>query len=199
MFLLELLFIAKYSMHQEILKWQQIVEGKTETLSLESLPYGKSDLAPSISKNTIDYHYAELARGYVTRFNKGEGDKDFNRAGAFLHNTLFPQYQKPTSKNDPTGPASEFIVKHFKTYDKFKEEFAKVAMSIQGSGWAYLSKSGKIKTIVNHEIKEDIVLLIDWWEHSFQFDYKSDKAKYLENQWKIINWNVISSRVGLGS
>ena len=186
-------------MHQEILKWQQIVEGKTETLSLESLPYGKSDLAPSISKNTIDYHYAELARGYVTRFNKGEGDKDFNRAGAFLHNTLFPQYQKPTNKNTPTGPASEFIVKYFKTYDKFKEEFAKVAMSIQGSGWAYLSKSGKIKTIVNHEIKEDIVLLIDWWEHSFQFDYGSDKAKYLENQWKIINWNVISSRVGLGS
>lgn len=186
-------------MHQEILKWQQIVEGKTEILSLESLPYGKNDLAPAISKQTIDYHYSELAQGYVTRFNKSEGDRDFNRAGAFLHNTLFPQYQKPTNNNDPTGPVSEFIVKNFKTYRQFKEAFAKMAMSIQGSGWVYLAKNGKIKTIVNHEIKEDIVLLIDWWEHAFQGDYGSDKKSYLNNQWKIINWNVISSRIGLAS
>lgn len=186
-------------MHQEILRWQQIVEGKKETLSLKSLPYGRNDLSPAISKKTIDYHYAELAQGYVTRFNKSEGDKDFNRAGAFLHNILFPQYQKPTSNNTPTGPAAEFIVKHFKTYEKFKEAFVKVAMAIQGSGWAYLAKNGKIKTIKNHEIKEDIVLLIDWWEHAFQGDYGSDKKSYLNNQWKIINWNVISSRIGLAS
>jgi superoxide dismutase len=40
---------------------------------------------------------------------------------------------------------------------------------------------------------------VDWWEHAFIIDYGSDKKRYLENQWKIINWNVISSRVGLGS
>ena len=67
-------------------------------------------------------------------------------------------------------------------------------MGIQGSGWVYLSKSGKIKTIVNHEVKKDIVLLIDWWEHAWALDYQSDKKKYLENQWKIINWNHINEQ-----
>ena len=72
-------------------------------------------------------------------------------------------------------------------------------MGIQGSGWVYLAKNGEIKTIKNHQIKNDIILLIDWWEHAWALDYQSDKKKYLENQWKIINWNVISARVGLQS
>jgi superoxide dismutase len=69
-------------------------------------------------------------------------------------------------------------------------------MAIQGSGWVYLAKDGKIKTIKNHEIKKDIVLLIDWWEHSWALDYQSDKKKYLENQWKIINWDHINGLLG---
>ena len=42
----------------------------------------------------------------------------------------------------------------------------------------------------------DIILLVDWWEHAWALDYQSEKKEYLENQWKIMNWNVIGSRVG---
>jgi superoxide dismutase len=42
----------------------------------------------------------------------------------------------------------------------------------------------------------DIILLIDWWEHAWALDYQADKKGYLRNQWKIINWNLIGSRVG---
>ncbi len=52
-------------------------------------------------------------------------------------------------------------------------------MKIQGSGWAYLAYDGKIKTIKNHEVRDDILLLVDWWEHAFILDYGSDKKKYL--------------------
>jgi Fe-Mn family superoxide dismutase len=179
------------------IKWT-LNEGKTpKTLELLPLTYKKDDLDPAISEDTINYHYGKLAKSYVTRFNDGEGDADFNEAGAFLHNILFQQYAAPTNGNAPTGSSSEFIVKHWKTFEKFQEEFSKVAMGIQGSGWVYLADDGKIKIIVNHEIKQDIVLLIDWWEHAWALDYQSDKKKYLQNQWKIINWNLISSRIGL--
>ena len=173
-------------------------EGKTpKTLEQLPLPYKKDALDPSISEDTMNYHYGKLYKAYVNRFNDGEGDADFNEAGAFLHRILFEQYQEPSNANQPDGPAGEFITKHFKTFDRFKEAFFKEAMGIQGSGWAYLARDGKIKTIANHEIKMDIVLLIDWWEHSFVLDYLADKKSYLNNQWKIINWNVISSRIGL--
>jgi Fe-Mn family superoxide dismutase len=168
-------------------------------LELLPLPYAKGDLDPAISEDTVFYHYNKLAQAYVDRYNKGEGDLDFNEAGAFLHNILFPQYQRMAPSNEPNGTILEFINKHYKSFDNFKKEFLKVAMSIQGSGWVYLAKDGEIKTITNHAIRQDIILLVDWWEHAWAIDYKWDKKKYLENQWKIMNWNVISAKVGLAS
>ena len=89
-----------------------------------------------------------------------------------------------------------FINKHYGDYDSMKSEFETEAMKIQGSGWIYLATDGKIKTIVNHQVRNDILLLIDWWEHAWILDYSSDKKKYLKEQWKIINWNVINTRWG---
>lgn len=170
-----------------------ITEGKPASLSIDALPYGMNDLSPALSKEALNYHYEHLAKTYAKRYNAGEGDPVFNEAGVFLHNILFQQYQESTgSKNQPTGKSLELIEKHFKSFDKFKEAFENVAMSIQGSGWVYLAKDGKIKTITNHAIKKDIVVLVDWWEHAWALDYQYDKKKYLENQWKIINWEHVN-------
>jgi Fe-Mn family superoxide dismutase len=169
-------------------------EGKEHKLEILPLPYDHNELAPSISEDTINYHYGKLAKTYAERYNNGEGDATFNEAGVFLHNILFQQYQSPKSSNKPVGKILEVIEERYKSFDNFKEEFAKVAMSVQGSGWVYLAKDSTIKTIANHTIKKDIVLLIDWWEHAWALDYQHDKKKYLENQWKIINWEHINVR-----
>jgi len=173
-------------------------EGKAHVLEIEPLPYDAKKLDPSISENTIDYHYGKLAKTYAERYNKGEGDPDFNEAGVFLHNILFQQYQEYSSSNKPSGRVLEFIEEHYSSFDKFKEEFTKTAMSIQGSGWIYLAKDGKIKTITNHQIKKDILILVDWWEHAWALDYQADKKKYLENQWKIVNWEKVNGLLRQG-
>ena len=173
-----------------------IAEGRTpKDLTQLELDYSRAGLDPSLSKEAVDYHYGILYKAYVDRFNKGEGNYDFNEAGAFLHNIYFGQFKNYSSTNTPEGFILDFINTHFKSWDKFKEEFEKTAMEIQGSGWVYLAKNGEIKTIKNHEIKKDIVLLIDWWEHAFNIDYKADKKKYLANQWKIIDWTKINKNM----
>ena len=175
---------------------KKISEGKSlKELEQATLPYARDGLGRSLSKQALDYHFGKLYKSYVDRFNKGEGDLDFNEAGAFLHNIYFTQFKSPKGSNAPTGVSEEFIDQHFKSFDKFKEEFEKTAMGIQGSGWVYLARDGKIKTIVNHQIKQDIVLLIDWWEHAWALDYQADKKKYLDNQWKIINWDIINAKL----
>jgi Fe-Mn family superoxide dismutase len=175
---------------------QFITEGRPASLTILPLPYGVNELSPAISKDTLDYHYENLAKTYAKRYNAGEGDPVFNEAGVFLHNILFQQYQESTGNlNKPVGKVLDLIETHYKTFDKFKDEFEKVAMSLQGSGWVYLSKDGKIKTITNHAIKKDIVVLVDWWEHAFSLDYQHDKKKYLDNQWKIINWEHVNGRI----
>jgi Fe-Mn family superoxide dismutase len=172
-----------------------ITENKEhKTLKQASLSYNKSDLGRSLSKRAMDYHYGKLYKAYVDRFNNNEGDADFNEAGAFLHNIYFSQFRPPKGSNKPDGEILAFIDNHFKSWDSFKESFEKTAMSIQGSGWVYLARNGEIKTITNHQIKQDIILLIDWWEHAWALDYQADKKKYLENQWKIIDWEVINHK-----
>jgi Fe-Mn family superoxide dismutase len=173
-----------------------LVEGKPDKLEIKQLPYDANELAPAMSEDTINYHYGKLAKAYAERYNNNEGDPTFNEAGVFLHNILFQQYQPPMGSNKPVDEILEFINKHYKNFDTFKEAFVKEAMAIQGSGWVYLAKDGKIKTIKNHEIKKDIVLLIDWWEHAWALDYQANKQKYLENQWKIINWEKINGILG---
>ena len=163
-------------------------------LELKSLKYSRGALAPVISSKSMDYHYGTLARGYVERYNDKEGDPVFNEAGAFLHNLFFEQFTSPKNTNRPSGPVAALINKKFGDFTRFKDAVAKAAMSIQGSGWVYLSKNGDIKVIKNHAKRNDIRLLIDWWEHAWYMDYGTDKRKYLDNIWRIINWNVINSR-----
>lgn len=176
------------------MRLQNLTEQK-QMLVQERLPYKRDQLAPVMSEDTINYHYGKLAAGYVDKYNKGEGDAKFNEAGAFLHNIFFPQLKPPTSGNKPTGASMELIVAKFGNFDKFREEIKKVAMGIQGSGWVYLSKKGEIKTIPNHQTRSDIALLIDWWEHAWALDYQSNKAKYLDNIWRVINWDVVNIRL----
>lgn len=174
-----------------------ILNENTPSKELELLPlnYAKTDLEPVFSEDALFYHYNKLAQTYVDRYNKREGDLDFNEAGAFLHNLLFPQFQRIVTSNEPNGPILDFINEKFKSFENFKTKFQEVAMSIQGSGWIYLAKDGEIKIIPNHQIRQDIIFLVDWWEHAWSLDYKWDKKKYLDNQWKIINWIVINARL----
>jgi Fe-Mn family superoxide dismutase len=183
----------------EIRNLIDLVESKNkQDLVLEKLPYSRSGLAPVLSKDTIDYHYGELAKGYVDRYNKGEGDPTFNEAGAFLHNIYFPQLMHPRGSNTPVGASLQLINRKYGSFKDFKEQMKTEAMKIQGSGWIYMSRSGEIKTIKNHQKRTDIALLIDWWEHAWAKDYSSNKAKYFDNIWRCIDWNKVNIRIYAG-
>lgn len=168
---------------------------KHKTLTQDKLNYKQDDLAPSLSRDSVNFHYGKLYKGYVERYNKGEGDSSFNEAGAFLHSLYFGQFKPFKGSNKPDGDTADLINDNFKSWDKFTAEFEKEAIGIQGSGWIYLSKNGQIKTIKNHQIKTDILFLIDWWEHSWVLDYEADKKAYLAGQWKIIDWTIINNRI----
>lgn len=174
-----------------------LIEATTRPAKLETtpLPYGVKDLEPVMSRATLDYHYENLAKGYAKRYNAGEGNADFNRAGSFLHNKFFPQLRAPKPGNRARGASLELIESKFKTWEDFQEQFSEEAMKIQGSGWIYLSTGGDIKTIANHAVRTDICMLVDWWEHAWSLDYQADKAGYLRNMWRIINWDVCNERL----
>tara|TARA_B100000579_G_scaffold241565_1_gene198050 strand:+ start:663 stop:1301 length:639 start_codon:yes stop_codon:yes gene_type:complete len=172
-------------------------EQKEEQLELQALPYKITDLSPVLSKENVDYHYDILSRGYVNRYNNNEGDPDFNYGGAKLHNLWWQQFKpaKETSKFD--GPIKQTIDANYGDLKGLEEKLVEAAMTIQGSGWVYLTKTGTIKTTPNQSYKPDVFMPIDMWEHSFT-DYvpaKDAKVKYIKAVLKLIDWNAINRRL----
>ena len=175
-----------------------LLEAKKEDLVTPTLDYSAGDLDPVLSKETIDYHFGKLAKGYAKRYNADEGDEKFNKNGHLLHAIYFPQFKKPKGANRPTGQVAEFIDRKFGSYEDLKQKMKEEAMKIQGSGWIFVNNNGDIETIKNHELTGDskrVIILIDWWEHAWALDYQADKSKYFDNIWKIMDWSVISQRL----
>ena len=168
------------------------VAAETEVYKIK-LPVAESALSEVFSKETMDLHYGTLYGNYVKKALAGEGE--FQVAGAKLHTLFFQQFQAPKSTNNPTGSSKILIEDKFGSYKAFKDAFTEEAKSIHGSGWCYLSTSGKIKTIQNHKVVTDVAVLVDMWEHSYIIDFLSDKERYLKDIWKIINWDTINTRL----
>lgn len=172
-----------------------LLEEKSKPGDIEPVKLGYSDtsLTPVLGADNLKQHQ-KLWQGYCDRFNKKEGDQEFNYAGYLLHNLFFTQFRQARDNNRPNGPIGNLINSKFKSWENFKEEFASIALDIQGSGWIYLARDGSIKTIPNHQVRSDILILVDWWEHSYLPDYGTDKKRYLQNIWKIIDWNALNTR-----
>jgi superoxide dismutase, Fe-Mn family len=158
------------------------------------LPYGTNALSPVMNPELLNFHYGKLYKGYVDRYNSGEGDAGFNEAGAYLHAIWFGQFRAPGARQ-PHGTILSIIQRNHKNYQDFQKAMTESCMKLQGAGWVYLSKSGQIKTIHNHAKRTDIALLIDMWEHAFQMTYHADKAKYIKNLWRILDWDAINRRL----
>ena len=169
-----------------------LTEGSDSKLTRVKLDFNGSALSPAISSAALKFHYDTLYKRYVDNYNKGD-NKAFNEAGAYLHELYFSQLGRARGIK-PTGAIKNLIERHFDNFIDFKKSFTEVALSLKGSGWVYLSKSGRIQTISNHAKRADIALIIDMWEHSWMPDHHS-KEKYLDAIWKIMDWSKINKRL----
>lgn len=132
-----------------------------------------------------------------------------NNAGGHFNHELF---WKNLSPADKTGTASDKLAaainKAFGSMDEFKKQFSEAAKTRFGSGWAWLIKDGsgglKIVSTPNQdnplmdiaEVKGTPLLGLDVWEHAYYLKYQNRRPEYIENFWKVVNWNAVSERFG---
>lgn len=178
---------------EELKRYRRILEA-SEKYQKVPLPVKKDELAPVLSRTSVEIHYNVLYQRYIDKAIAGKDDS-FVLGGIELHAAFFEQLQKPKNGNKPKGESTVLIIENFGDFASFKEAFKEAALSIQGSGWVYLSKSGKIKTIKDHKPAKDIAMILDMWEHAYTVDYGGNKEKYVNNFWRIINWEVVDARL----
>jgi Fe-Mn family superoxide dismutase len=128
-----------------------------------------------------------------------------NNAGGYYNHSLFWYMLRPNtnnSDNDPTGLAKSIINRDFGSYKNFKTIIEKYAKKRFGSGWVWwvILPNGKTRILElpyqdNPKMYFDcnILLGVDVWEHAYYLKYQSDRASYVNNLFKIINWDYINN------
>lgn len=157
--------------------------------------YSPKDIQSVINKDTWHTHFEKLYAKYVREYNGGAHD-EFTHGGYVLHALYFEQLRAKKSANKPTGPAMIMIQEKFGDLNEFKKQFAEKAKELKGSGWIYLSTNGSINIIEKHRPVKDVALIIDLWEHAYVESYGTNREAYMRNMWSIIDWDVVSQRIG---
>lgn len=185
---------------------------------LPALPYAKNRLVPHISEETLEYHYGKHHQTYVTNLNnlvpgtefeglsleeiimKSSGGI-FNNAAQVWNHTFYWNSLAPNAGGQPTGVLADAITASFGSFDKFKEEFTKCAVTTFGSGWAWLVKNadGSLALVSTSNAGcplttgQTPLLTCDVWEHAYYIDYRNARPAYLEAFWALVNWDFAAA------
>lgn len=184
--------------------------------TLPPLPYAMDALAPHMSKETFEYHYAKHHQAYVTNLNnlvkgseyesldlesivkKAPAGGIFNNAAQVWNHTFFWNSMKPAGGGAPTGLLADAINAKWGNFEEFKKAFQASAVGNFGSGWTWLVKTvdGSL-AIVNTAAAgtplttaDKPLLTIDVWEHAYYIDYRNARPKFVETFLaSLANWD----------
>ncbi len=186
---------------------------------LPRLPYEMDALSKAISKHTLEFHYGKHHLTYVNNLNnlipgtkfenadlvsiikEAEGPV-FNNAAQIWNHTFYFESFTSSAKPSPEGKLLDTIIKEFGSFADFKDKFSKAAITLFGSGWAWLVKNeeGKLSIIqelnAGNPLRNGLIpiLTFDVWEHAYYLDYQNRRADYIQALWDIIDWDLVEKR-----
>lgn len=188
---------------------------------LPKLKYSYDALEPHIDARTMEIHHTKHHNAYTQNLNNAVAGTELenqpielilknldlnnsalrNNAGGFYNHNLFWEI---LSVDTPLkqGELKTEIENQFGSFEAFKEQFSKAALTQFGSGWAWLCvhKGGKLEVCATANQDNPLmpngcggtpILGIDVWEHAYYLNYQNRRADYIESFFKIINWKKV--------
>jgi len=187
--------------------------------TLPALPYAMDALAPHMSKETFEYHYAKHHQAYVTNLNnlikgteyenldleaiikKAPAGGIYNNSAQVWNHTFFWNCMKPHGGGAPSGALAAAISKKWGSFDAFKQAFQTSAVANFGSGWTWLvKKADGTVDIVNMgaagtplTTADKALFCVDVWEHAYYIDYRNMRPKFVETYLNnLANWDFVA-------
>lgn len=186
---------------------------------LPKLPYEMNALEPYISKETLEFHYGKHHLTYVNNLNKlivgtnfenasleeillkSEGGI-FNNAAQIWNHSFYWNCLTPNGGGSPNGKFMSAIESTFGSFEEFKVKFSTAATTLFGSGWVWLvkNKDGELKIIQSPNADNPMtndntpLLTCDVWEHAYYLDKQNRRPAYIEDFWKLVNWQAVAQR-----
>ena len=199
--------------------------GKAIIYELPKLPYAYDALEPYIDAKTMEIHYTKHHQGYVNKLNEAlakypewqaislpellerlnEVPEDIliavrNQGGGHSNHSFFWQCMRSARKdNVPSDAFKKVLEENFGSMDEFKKQFNQAAVSVFGSGWAWLVRdvSDKLKVIATPNQDSPLMngytplLGLDVWEHAYYLKYQNRRPEYIDGWWNVVNWDFV--------
>ena len=184
------------------------------------LPYSYGALEPWIDEKTMRLHHDRHLQTYIDNLNavlKGEpGLQQMslvqllrsagrlpgrlrtpvrNNAGGVFNHRFFFEGLTPHSDRDSGPILMKQIECRFGSFEAFAAAFKKAALSVFGSGYAWLvdGECGlSILTTPNQQSPVEQchrpIITIDVWEHAYYLKHYNDRADYIDDWFAVVNW-----------
>ena len=190
------------------------------------LPYDYNALEPYIDEKTMRLHHDRHLQTYIDNLNKlldeNPALQQFsleelltrwcrlsqhlqvpvrnNAGGVFNHRFYFNSMKEPGAPCEAPRLFDEMSLQ-FKSPEDFKSQFKEAALSVFGSGYAWLVSHGgrlKIITTANQNTPPlnsmTLLLNIDVWEHAYYLKHYNMRAAYIDDWFHLINWEAVEGR-----
>lgn len=190
------------------------------------LPYSYDALEPYIDEKTMHLHHDKHLQSYITNLNHilelhptlqkkslhqlitgaerlPESIKRSirNQAGGVFNHRFYFDGMKHPSKAVPIGKLVATIDCTFGNFTVFREQFKKAALSLFGSGYAWLVLRKNRLCIIttcnqNTPLGNGIfpILNIDVWEHAYYLKDYNERSKYIDDWFSVVNWEKAEER-----
>jgi Fe-Mn family superoxide dismutase len=196
----------------------------TGPFTLPPLPYAYDALEPSFDTETMHLHHDKHHQAYVNDLNIAVGpypelakktvwelvsDLDAvpeaartairNKGGGHAnHSFWWPTLGK--GGDAPKGELARAIDAKFGSLITFKGRLTVAALSVFGSGWAWLVKLPDGTVAIESTPNQDTPLTaghkpiigVDVWEHAYYLKYQNKRADYIKAFFDVLNWDYVS-------
>lgn len=194
--------------------------------NLPALAYDYNSLEPYFDARTMEIHHTKHHDAYVDNVNKAlENDSNKqtgllqlfgkaselsaavrNNGGGHYNHQFFWTLLKTNNGANPEGELINHIIRSFGSYDEFRDEFSKAALTRFGSGWAWLAVDDDKNLFVTSTPNQDNPLMntadkqgypilgLDVWEHAYYLNYQNRRPDYVKAFWNVVNWQEAEKR-----
>jgi Fe-Mn family superoxide dismutase len=215
--------IFRYDIDEQAKNKSMFNKGRIKMYTLPKLKFAYDALEPFIDAKTMEVHHSKHHQTYVDNLNKAlEKHPELNdvplekmladltsvpedvrtavanNGGGHYNHSFFWNILKPNHASGPSKSIAQAIIREFKTFDDFKQEFSTAAKNRFGSGYAWLvvtpSNRLKIVTTANQDVPNAFgkpILVIDVWEHAYYLKYQNRRGEYIENFFNVIDWDTV--------
>lgn len=185
------------------------------------LPYAYDAMEPYIDKKTMELHHNKHLQTYIDNLNAALKNYPLlhnwtleqllmnlfslpeeiqtavrnNGGGVFNHQFYFSNLQNPALQQ-PIGSLKDAINARFGNFVSFQNQLRTAALSVFGSGYAWLVLTAlgqlKIITTANQDTPLALgmcpILNLDVWEHAYYLKHYNVRVDYINDWFHVINW-----------